>query len=64
MYLKGVRYEIGRVHAMATAPTVLDLVTSGRLDPGAVITRTIPFTMAVDGMTDPSVKVVFVNDLT
>jgi len=29
MYLKGVRYEIGRVHACATARPVLDLVSSG-----------------------------------
>ena len=63
MYLKGIRYEIGRVHATATAPRVLDLVNAGRLDPGAVVTKTIPFTEAVDGMTDPAVKIVFVNDL-
>jgi alcohol dehydrogenase len=63
MYLKGVRYEIGRVHAMATAPAVLELVRSGRLDPGAVVTRTAPFSEAVDAMVDPTVKVVFVNDL-
>lgn len=62
MYLKGVRYEIGRVHAMATAPAVLELVRSGRLDPGAVITRTVPFSDAVDAMVDPSAKVVFLND--
>jgi len=29
MYLKGVRYEISRVHARATAPAVLDLVSAG-----------------------------------
>lgn len=63
MYLKSVRYEIGRVHAVSTAPAVLDLVTSGRLDPGAVITKTLPFSDAVEGMTDTAVKVVFVNDL-
>lgn len=63
MYLKGVHYEIGRVHAMATAPAVLDLVREGRLDPGAVITRTAPFSEAAEAMVDPTVKVVFVNDL-
>lgn len=63
MYLKGVRYEIGRVHASATAPRVLELVAAGRLDPGALATKQIPFTDAVAGMTDPAVKVVFVNDL-
>lgn len=63
MYLKGIRYEIGRVHAVATAPAVLDLVREGLIDPGAVITRTAPFSDAVDAMVDPTVKVVFVNDL-
>lgn len=62
MYLKGVRYEIGRVHALATAPRVLELVNAGRLDPSAIVTKTVPFTDAVAGMTDPAVKNVFVND--
>lgn len=61
MYLKGVRYEIGRVHALATAPRILELVNAGRLDPGVIVTKTVPFTDA--GMTDSSVKIVFVNDL-
>jgi alcohol dehydrogenase len=64
LYLKGIRYEIGRVHALATAPTVLDLVTTGRLDPGALVTRTAPFTEAVDAMVEAATKIVFVNDLT
>ena len=36
MQLKGVRYEVGRVHARATAPAVVDLVASGRLEPGGL----------------------------
>ncbi|MFZ4519367.1 MAG: zinc-dependent alcohol dehydrogenase [Microthrixaceae bacterium] len=63
MYLKGVRYEIGRVHALATAGPVLDLVTAGRLDPGAVITRTVPFSNAAEAMLEPATKIVFTNDL-
>jgi alcohol dehydrogenase len=60
MYLKGVRYEISRVHARATAPAVLDLVTSGRLDPGAIITRIATFDEAPEAMVEPAVKIVFV----
>lgn len=60
MYLKGMRYEISRVHARATAPTVLDLVTSGRLDPGAIITRIATFDEAPEAMVEPAVKIVFV----
>ena len=63
MYLKGVRYVVGRVHACATTPAVLDLVTRGVLDPTKVISQTVPFSQAVEGMTLPVTKVVFVNDL-
>ena len=62
MYLKGVRYEIGRVHACATARPVLDLVTSGALDPARIINKVVPFSEAVEGMILPVTKVVFVND--
>jgi len=63
MYLKGVRYEIGRVHACATAKPVLDLVSSGALDPAHIINKVVPFSEAVEGMILPFTKVVFVNDL-
>lgn len=62
MYLKGVRYEIGRVHACATARPVLDLVSSGALDPARIINEVVPFSEAVEGMILPVTKVVFVND--
>ena len=62
MYLKGVRYEIGRVHACATARPVLDLVSSGALDPARIINKVVPFSEAVEGMILPATKVVFVND--
>jgi threonine dehydrogenase-like Zn-dependent dehydrogenase len=63
MYLSGIRYEIGRVHALATSHPVLDLVNSGRLDPAALVDRVVPFTEAVEAMTDPAIKIVFRNDL-
>ncbi|MCE2855034.1 MAG: alcohol dehydrogenase catalytic domain-containing protein, partial [Ilumatobacteraceae bacterium] len=53
MYLKGVRYEIGRVHACATARPVLDLVSSGALDPARIINKVVPFSEAVEGMILP-----------
>ena len=62
MYLKGVRYEIGRVHACATARPVLDLVSSGALDPARIINKVVPFSEAVEGMILPVTKVVFVID--
>ncbi len=63
MYLKGVRYEIGRVHACSTARPVLDLVVAGTLDPSRLVTAVVPFSDAIDGMTRPATKMVFTNDL-
>lgn len=62
MYLKGIRYEVGRVHACATARPVLDLVASGSLDPVRIVNKVVPFSEAVEGMVLPVTKVVFVND--
>ena len=63
MYLKGVRYEIGRVHAVAMARPVLDLVVNGTIDPVRLVSSVVPFSEAAMGMTAPGIKVVFVNDL-
>lgn len=62
MYNKGVRYEIGRVHAIATARPVLDLVVDGILEPARLVTSVVPFSEAATGMTAPGTKVIFVND--
>lgn len=62
MYLNGIRFEIGRVHAHATAGPVLDLVAAGRLDPLELVDAVVPFGDAAEAMTDPSVKLVFAND--
>jgi threonine dehydrogenase-like Zn-dependent dehydrogenase len=62
MYNKGVRYEIGRVHAIATARPVLDLVVDGILEPARLVTSVVPFSEAATGMTAPGTKIIFVND--
>ncbi len=59
MYLKGVTYRIGRVHAHHVAPAVLDLVASGRLEPRTLVDHLVDFDDAIEAMTDPSIKVVF-----
>lgn len=61
MYMKGISFELGRVHARTTAPAVLDLVAAGRLDPAAIIGKVLSFDDAVDGMVDPAPKVIFVR---
>ena len=59
MYAKGITYDVSRVHARSTAPEVIDLVIAGRLDPAALITRTVPFADAAEAMTEDAVKIVF-----
>ena len=59
MYAKGITYEVSRVHARATAPAVIDLVEQGKLDPGALISKTLPFSEAAEAMPDDAVKIVF-----
>jgi threonine dehydrogenase-like Zn-dependent dehydrogenase len=59
MYAKGITWDVSRVHARATAPEVIDLVTQGRLDPGSLITRTVPFEDAAEAMVEDAVKIVF-----
>jgi threonine dehydrogenase-like Zn-dependent dehydrogenase len=39
----------------------LDLVTSGALDPGTIITNVVPFDDAPLAMVEPAVKIVFVQ---
>ena len=60
MYLKGITYEVGRVHARALAPEVLELVVSGVLDPSRVAPRIVSFDEAADAMLAPDPKIVFV----
>jgi threonine dehydrogenase-like Zn-dependent dehydrogenase len=59
LYMKGVRFEIARVNARSTAPKVLALMADGKLDPGAVITRTVSFDDAPTAMLDADIKIVF-----
>ncbi len=59
MYIKGMTYEISRVHARATAPAVLDLVVAGRLDPLAITHRVVDLDDAVEAMTAPDIKIIF-----
>ena len=59
MYAKGITYDVSRVQARATAPEVIELVTEGRLDPGALITKVFPFEDAAEAMTEDAIKIVF-----
>lgn len=58
MYLKGITYDIGRVHARSTAPNVLALISSGALDPLGVPHRIVHFDDAADAMLEPDIKII------
>ncbi|MDH6109247.1 threonine dehydrogenase-like Zn-dependent dehydrogenase [Kitasatospora sp. MAP12-15] len=46
MYAKGATFTTGRADTRAAMPAVLDLITTGRLDPSAFVTRTAPWDQA------------------
>lgn len=48
MYVKGVTFVTGRVDARAAMPEVLDLITSGRLDPSPVVSEIASWDEAPD----------------
>lgn len=60
MYLKGIRYDVGRVHGRATLEPVLGEVRAGRLAPERLFTRTVAFDTAAEAIFDPGTKIVFV----
>jgi threonine dehydrogenase-like Zn-dependent dehydrogenase len=62
MYMKGITYDISRVHARATIEKVMDCVRCGSINHKDVITTTLPFSSAADAMTDSDVKIAFVRD--
>lgn len=62
MYGRNITLKLGRVHARAHMPAALDLMQRGCLCPEHVITRRALFCEAAEAMTDPTHKVVFVNE--
>ncbi|MFT7288833.1 MAG: threonine dehydrogenase-like Zn-dependent dehydrogenase [Halieaceae bacterium] len=62
MYMKGISFEVSRVHARATIEAVMDCASCGSIKHEEVITTTLPFSQAGEVMTDPDVKIAFVRD--
>jgi len=58
-YYKGLTFHTGRVHSRAVLPEVLSCLQHGSLHAERVTHRVVPFSEAVDAMTDPGPKVVF-----
>ncbi len=62
MYMKGITYNISRVHARAEIEAVLDCASCGQISHQDVITTNVPFSMAAEVIADPDSKMVFVRD--
>ncbi len=58
MYTLGIRFFVGRCHAAALLPEVVDLIEAGRLHPEAVTTRVVAWEEAADAWQEPAIKLV------
>jgi len=58
-YLKGIHYEVSRVHARTTLPEVLHKVCCGDLHPLDIAEPVMKFDDAIAGMFDSATKIVF-----
>jgi alcohol dehydrogenase len=58
MYVRGIRFFIGRAHAAALLPEVVALIADGRLDPGAVTPTVIAWDDAATSYLDDAIKLV------
>jgi len=58
MYTLGIRFFVGRAHACSLLPEVLPLIEAGRLRPGDVTTRKVPWDEAPDAFLEPAIKLV------
>ncbi len=63
MYMKGTTFTVSRVHARAEIDSVLDCARCGKIKHEDVIMRPVPFDQAIDAMTDPDTKIVFVRNI-
>jgi len=61
MYMKGITYNVSRVHARGTLDDALECHRCHQLKPEAIISKTINFDDAAEAMTDPTIKPVFVR---
>ncbi len=62
LYMKGITYNISRVHARTEIEAVLDCASCGQISHQDVITTNVPFSMATEVIADPDSKIVFVRD--
>ena len=62
IYLRGITYNVSRVHGRAVLPQTLSHACCGTIDPLALVDRILSFEDCIDAMLDPAPKLVFKND--
>jgi alcohol dehydrogenase len=62
MYTLGIHLHVGRCHAAALLPEVVELIGSGRLHPEAVTTRVVGWEDAPGAFLEPAIKLVVRRD--
>lgn len=58
LYTLGIRFQVGRAHSASMLPAVMALVASGRLRPGEVTSRIVPWDDADAAWLEPATKLV------
>src|SRR5262249_41994742 len=58
MYTLGVQFHIGRCHAAALLPEVVELIAAGRIRPEAITTRVVDWLDGADAWLEPAIKLV------
>lgn len=62
LYTLGIRFFVGRAHAVALLPEVMPLIEQGRLRPQAVTTRVVGWEDAPQAFVEPAIKLVVRRD--
>lgn len=60
--MKGITYELSRVHARCHLPCALTHVQNGDVDPEAVVTRVESFEDAAQAISEKAIKMVFTRE--
>jgi len=58
LYTLGIRFFVGRAHAVALLPEVMALIAQGRLRPQEVTTRVVSWEEAPEAFLEPAVKLI------
>ena len=58
LYTLGIRFFVGRAHAVALLPEVMPLIEQGRLRPQEVTTRVVGWEEAPEAFLEPAIKLI------